>query len=245
MARMGSEPNLTGKVALVTGSAKGLGAAMAIALASHGAKVAVHYRTSKKEAEETVQAIEKYVEGPLLVQGDVTDEKDAQRLIATVTETFGRLDILVNNVGNFLFKPMEETESWEFRDVIESNLYSVFYMTKAGLPIMREQRYGRIISFGNVGAEKLPIRPNTTPYFIAKAGVLTLTKILAQEEAKWGITINAISPGILETSQVTLPVPIGRAAAFSDIINALLFLLKEESSYITGANIEVSGGLTF
>lgn len=251
------KPLLNGKVALVTGSAKGLNAAIAIALAKQGAGVVVHYRRSEQEAKKTYQNIKRYNSSAFMVRGDVTNEKDVRSIIKAVERKFGRLDILVNGVGNFVSKPIRETTSEEFRDVIESNLYSVFYTTKHALPLMRrvkrgwhvrraeKQKYGRIINFGNVSAQHLPTRPNTTPYIIAKAGVISLTRIIAAEEAKNGITVNTISPGILETSVVKLPVPIGRPASFDDIINVILFLLKTESNYITGANIEVSGGLTF
>lgn len=239
------KPFLSNKVALITGSAKGVNAAIAIELAKQGANVVIHYRTSKKEADQTYQTIKQYSKSNLLVRGDVTKEEDVRSIIKRVEHKFGRLDILINGVGNFIFKPINQTSSQEFKDVLESNLHSVFLMTKHALPLMRRQKYGRIINFGNVSAQHLPTRPNTTPYIIAKAGVISLTRTLAQEEAKNGITVNTISPGILESSVVKLKTPIGRPAKFADIINAVLFLLKKESSYITGANIEVSGGLIF
>lgn len=236
--------DLTGKVALVTGSAKGVNAAIAIELAKLGANVIIHYRKSKSDANKTYQTIKQYNKNVLLVRGDITNENNVRSIINKIERKFGRIDILINGVGNFIFKPMNKTSSDEFRDVIESNLYSVFYMCKNVLPLMRKHKYGQIINFGNVSAQHLPTRPNTTLYMIAKAGVISLTRILAQEEAKNGITVNAISPGILETSVVKLKTPIGRPATFADIINAVMFLLKPESSYITGANIEISGGLT-
>lgn len=233
--------NLKGKIALVTGSAKNLGRATAVELAKQDTQVAIHYHTSKKEAKQTLKEVQRYTDG-IIVQADITKAEDVARMIKTVEVKLNPVDILVNLVGNFIFAPITSTTFEKFKDVIESNLYSTFLCCQAVLPNMKKERWGRIINFGAVAAESLTIRKNTTPYYMAKTSVLMLTKVMAYEYAKYGITINSISPGILETSISKPKTPSGKYAQFADILNAINFLLKEESGYINGANIEVAGG---
>ncbi|MCL4338080.1 SDR family oxidoreductase [Patescibacteria group bacterium] len=233
--------NLKGKTALVTGSAKNLGKAIALDLARQGAKVAIHYNSSQKEANQTLKEIKRLSAG-IAIQANLTNPSDVSSMILKIKSDLGPVDILINIVGNFIFEPITKTSFEKFRDVIESNLYSTFLCSQKTLPIMIKKKWGRIINFGNVGAENVVIRKNTTPYFIAKAGVISLTKVLAYEYAKYGITVNSISPGILSTSIVKAKTPSGRFAQFSDIINVVNFFIKDESGYINGANIEVSGG---
>lgn len=231
---------IKGKTALVTGSAKNLGRSIAIDLAKQGTKVAIHYHKSEKEAQNTLQEVKKYSNG-IIVRGDVTNPKDISSMVQTIELKLGSIDFLVNLVGNFIFEPITTTTFEKFKDVIESNLYSAFLCCKQVLPNMVKKNWGRIINFGCAGAQSLTIREKTTPYYIAKTGVIMLTKVLAAEYAKYGITINSISPGILETSIAKPPTPSSKFAQFKDIINVINFLLKEESSYINGANIEVAG----
>lgn len=233
--------NLKGKIALVTGAAKNLGSAIAIALAEQGAEVAIHYHHSKKEAEYTLQKVQKYSEG-IIIPADLVKEKDVISMFRYIDKYLGEVDILINLVGNFIFEPITTTSFVKFKDVIESNLYASFLCSQQALPSMQKKKWGRIINFGCAGAESLTIRKNTTPYYIAKTGVIMLTKVLAYEYAQYGITINSISPGILQTSVAKPKTPTGKFAQFADIINAIHFLLKEESGYINGANIEVAGG---
>lgn len=232
---------LKGKIALVTGSAKNLGKSIAIDLAKQGAKVAIHYHNSKKEAFDTLAEVKKYSQG-IIIKTDVTNPKDISSMVQTIELKLGTIDILVNLVGNFIFEPITTTTFAKFQDVIESNLYSTFLLCKQVLPNMVKKKWGRIINFGCAGAESITIREKTTPYYIAKTGVIMLTKLLATEYAKFGITVNSISPGILETSVAKPPTPSGKFTQFKDIINITNFLLKDESSYINGANIEVAGG---
>ena len=228
------------KTALVTGSSKNLGRAIALDLASQGVKVAVHYLTSEKDARQTLKLIKKKSDG-IIVRADITNPNQTSSMIRTIELQLGTIDILINLVGNFIFQPINTTDFTRFRDVIESNLYSTFLCCQKVLPGMKKNKWGRIINFGCVAAESLTIRKNTTPYYIAKTGVIMFTKILAYEYAKYNITINSISPGILKTSIVKTKTPANRLADFSDITNAINFLLKEESNYINGANIEVAG----
>ena len=229
------------KIALVTGSAKNLGRAIAIDLAKQGAKVVIHYNHSEKEAKQTLSEVKKYSNG-VTVKADLTKQEDVISMYRYIDNKMGSIEVLINLVGNFIFEPITITLFEKFRDVIESNLYSTFLCCQEILPEMKKKKWGRIINFGCVGADSITIREKTTPYYIAKTGVIMLTKILAYEYAKYGITINSISPGILITSIAKPPTPSGRFAHFEDIINAVNFLLKEESNYINGANIEVAGG---
>ncbi|MEK7158390.1 MAG: SDR family oxidoreductase [Patescibacteria group bacterium] len=227
------------KVAIVTGATKGLGRATAVFLASRGYAVAVNYRASRVNAETTLREGEKIGNG-ILIQADVT--KQSQAIVDRVMKEWGRVDVLVNNVGNFHYKTLGQTTAEEWNEVFESNLTSVFGMTQAVLPIMRKQHFGRVICYAAAGADRGITRARTIPYDIAKAGVLALVRHLAYEEAARGITVNCISPGVLETSvakQGILP-PIGRYIQFEDILRTIAFYL--DSPAVTGANIEVAGG---
>lgn len=233
--------NLTGKIALVTGSAKNLGRAIAVDLARQGAKVVIHYHQSEKEAQQTLKEIRRCSNG-MIVKADLINQKDIVTMFRYIVTKLGSVDILINFVGNFIFEPITSTTFEKFKDVIESNLYSTFLCCQQVLPAMKAKHWGRIINFGCVGAASLTIREKTTPYYIGKTGVVMLTKVLAYEYAKYGITVNSISPGILETSITKPKTPTGKYAQFIDIINVINFINKESSSYINGANIEVSGG---
>lgn len=233
--------NLTGKTALVTGSAKNLGRAIAIDLAKQGAKVAINYHTDQIEAGITLKEVQKYSKG-IMVQADICSQKEVFSMIEKTTKEIGSIDILINLVGNFIYEPIANTTFEKFRNTIETNLYSVFLTSKYVLPGMVKKNWGRIINFGNVGAENIQVREKTTPYLIAKTGVIMLTKLLAHEYTRYGITVNSISPGILETSMAKPPTPTEKYIQLQDILNAVNFFLSEESSSVNGANLEVAGG---
>lgn len=228
-------------IAIVTGASKNLGRAIAIDLAKQGIQIAVHYKESEKEAKQTLKEVEKYSTG-ILIKADLSKEKEVALLINTTQQKLGTPHILINLVGNFIFEPIEQTTFSKWKDVIESNLYATFLCCQYVLPLMKKKGWGNVINFGCVGADSIIIREKTTPYYIAKTGVVMLTKILASAYAQYGIRINAISPGILQTSIVKTKTPTGRYATFSDILHAIHFLLQEESEYINGSNIEVAGG---
>lgn len=228
------------KVAFISGSSKNLGRAIALDLAKQNFKVVIHYQSSKSEAHDTLSEIKKYSEG-IMVNGNLTDPLVVQQIFNNVSKKLGAVNILINLIGNFIFEPITKTKFTKFKDVIESNLYSTFLCSQEILPQMQKSKWGRIINFGCVAAESLTIRKNTTPYYIAKTGVIMLTKVLAAEYAKYNITVNSISPGILKTSIVKTKTPTSRYADFPDIINAINFLIKEKSNYINGANLEVAG----
>jgi len=229
------------KVAFISGSGKNLGKNIALDFAKQGIKVAVHYHKSEKEALNTLKEVNKYSQG-YLVKGDLTNPTTVDAIFTDISQKLGSIDILVNLIGNFIFESISTTSISKFRDVIESNLYSTFLCCQKVLPEMKKKGWGRIINFGCVAGDSITVRKNTTPYYIAKTGIIMLTKTFAYEYAKYNITVNSVSPGILKTSIVKARTPKGRYADFPDIINAINFLLKEESDYVNGANIEVAGG---
>ncbi|OGD87864.1 hypothetical protein A2870_01260 [Candidatus Curtissbacteria bacterium RIFCSPHIGHO2_01_FULL_41_11] len=230
------------QVAVVTGSAKGLGRAIALALADEGFTVVVHYLSSKQEAEKVLVEVQRKSPNSILVRADLKIEEDVKKMFAEVIKKLGRVDLLVNNVGNFLYKKFAETTSDEFKDLVESNLYATFFASRQALVTMRKQRSGNIINIGTVGAGRITITERSTPYFLAKTGVYTITKIMAWEEAKAGIRVNMISPASLETDIFkATDFPMGRSAKYEDVISALKFLVSAEAQYVNGANIEVAG----
>ncbi len=228
--------------ALVTGSAKGIGKALALMLADEGYDVAVHYRTSQREAEEVAQEVEAKGVGAVLLQADVTDAQQAAGLVNEAHAQLGRLDVLINNVGDYFFTPLGKLEIADWHAMFDSNLHSTFYTCRAALPLMRE-RGGRIINIGYAGAELVEARPSIAAYSIAKTGVILLSKALAKVEAKHGVTVNVISPGIVENS-VSIPknLPMGRAGTFSELTHAARYLISPEARYVTGVTLEVAGG---
>lgn len=230
------------KVAVVSGSAKGLGKDIALALADCNFAVVVHYRKSAKEAKEVLKSIRVKSPKSDIVSGDLTDERQVKKIFGGILKKFGCIDLLVNNVGDFLYKDFEKTSNEEFKNIIESNLYSALFCSRAVLPLMRKQKGGNIINIGSVGADRLVLRAKSAPYFIAKNSVYALTKVMAYEEAKYGIRVNMISPGSM-AADIFKPgdFPMGRPALHKDVIKALLFLISKEARYISGANVEVAG----
>lgn len=230
------------KVAVVTGSAKGLGGEVAYSLAREGYTVAVHYRRSKKEALSVLQKVKKKSPESIVVVGDLTDEKAVDAIFRQIFNKLGNIDVLVNNVGDYLDKEFGKTSNAEFRNIVESNLYSSLYCSSAVLHYMRKAKAGHIINIGTVGAERLTLRAKSTPYFMAKNALYYLTKIMAWEEAKNGIHINMVSPASLATD-IFKPsdFPMGRSANYQDVIKVIKFLISPSAYYINGANIEVAG----
>lgn len=240
------------KAALVTGASRGIGRAVAIALAKKGYAVAVNYAGSQKAAEDVKAAIEAEGGRAIVIQGDVSKAEDVEKVFAAVKTEFGRLDVLVNNAGitrDSLLLRMKE-ENWDA--VIDTDLKSGFLAIKAAAPIMMKQRKGAIINIasvvgitGNVGQIN---------YSAAKAGVIGMTKTAAKELAARGIRVNAVAPGFIETSMTDVipekiredmihSVPLGRMGQAEDVANAVCFLASEEASYITGQVLKVDGGM--
>jgi len=243
---------LQGKVAIVTGASRGLGRAIAIKLASLGAKVVVNYRSNTSAAEEVLSLIREAGGEAIPVQADVSIFDDAQRLVKSTLEHFGRLDILVNNAGTTrdgLLVRMSE-EDWDI--VIDTNLKGAFNCTKAAQRRMLKQRYGRIVNITSVAG--LAGNAGQTNYVAAKAGLIGFTKALAKEVGSRNITVNAVAPGYIPTdlSASLSPdliakgldmTPLGHPGTPEDIANAVAFLVSDDASYITGQVLSVDGGL--
>ena len=227
---------------MVSGAAKGLGRDLALALAQDGYCVVVHYNKSANEAKKVAADISKVSES-FVLGADLAQEDEVQEMFGRILKKFGRVDLLVNNVGNFLYKEFGKTTNTQFRDVLESNIYSTLYCSREALAIMRKQKEGYIINIGSVGAERFTFRHKSVPYFLAKNAVYILTKTMAWEEAKNGIHINMVSPGSMKTDIFGKnDFPMGRETLYQDVVDAVRFLISEKAYYINGANIEVSGG---
>jgi 3-oxoacyl-[acyl-carrier protein] reductase len=229
--------------ALITGSAKGIGKAILLALAKNGYDVAVHYRSSLLEAQAVADEASSYGVKTVILQADVTHSNEAQSLVQKAHETFGRLDVLVNNVGNYHKGPLNELGVEHWHEMLNSNLNTVFYTCQAAAPLMREKG-GRIVNIGFAGAENLIARPRSVAYVIAKTGVLLYSKALAKSEAAHNITVNVVSPGVIENSisQPTEDIPMQRTGTFDELVSAVMYFLSPEARYVTGTNLQVAGG---
>jgi 3-oxoacyl-[acyl-carrier protein] reductase len=236
--------NSENKIALVTGSGRGMGKDIALRLSDQVAGVVIHYRRDKDAAMSVVEEIRAKGKSSVCISADLTEEKEAQELIQRSGERIGDIDILINNYGPILIKPWEKLEPEDWDHMLNGNLKSAFYCTKAVLPGMRKQRWGRIINIGYSRVEQLVAYQRILPYAIAKTGLLLLTRSVAASVAADGITVNMVSPGLMEGG--VLPkdqnIPAGRFGRFEDVSHAVIFLVSEQSSYITGSNLIVSGG---
>jgi NAD(P)-dependent dehydrogenase (short-subunit alcohol dehydrogenase family) len=236
---------LTGRVALVTGSAKRLGRSIAEDLARLGARVAVHYRSSAADAEEVVAAIRAAGGEAEAFKADVTKASECEALVNAVVARFGALHVLVNNVGDYQEKNILEISLDDWHAMIDSNLHNTFYMCHFALPHMRKQDYGRIINIGFASSGQVRASVNSTAYTAAKTGVLVLTKSLAAALKAEPITVNVVSPGVLENSVTHPPmkdVPRGRWGQPEDMMGAVAYFLSPQADYVTGQHLEVAGG---
>jgi 3-oxoacyl-[acyl-carrier protein] reductase len=243
--------SLRNRVTLVTGASRGIGKEIALTLGRAGARVAVSYRTNKLAAHRVVNALRSMGAQGVAFASDITDSKSAKELVDNVARHFGRLDVLVNNVGDFEWKPVLESTPEEWHAILASNLFSVFYMSKYALPIMRRQRWGRVINLGAVGAERAFGQAKISAFSTAKAGVVAFSRSLALEEARYGITVNVVNPAIIDDKELSREeaerisdarYPIGRPATAEDVAEAVKFFASDESSFITGQVLNVSGG---
>jgi NAD(P)-dependent dehydrogenase (short-subunit alcohol dehydrogenase family) len=247
---------LQNRVALVTGAARGMGREIALALGRSGMHIAVSYRSNKAGAEKVLSELKSRrgpISGPqdLAVATDVTDPRRVKELLDAVVRHFGRLDVLINNVGDFEWKAVVDSSIAEWHSILASNLFSVFYTCKYALPAMRKQHWGRIINMGSVGAERGFGQAKISAYSAAKSGMIAFSRSLALEEARHGITVNVVNPPIMDDKDLSLEealrvtdarFPAGRPPSIQDIAGAVLFFASEESSFITGQVLTVSGG---
>ncbi len=241
------------RVALITGGARGIGKAIAMHLARNGWAIAICYRNSENAAQHTVQAIQEIQTTDahiLAVQCDVSDVDAAKALVQQVQGTWNRIDALINCAGPYHRLPLlEETvEGWN--SMLQNNLHPVFYLSREIAEGMKERRWGRIINFSMANADQMIAQTHVTAHYIAKSGVLILTRSLAKTLAPYGITVNAISPGFIdsgnapakELATMVKQIPAGYIGDVSDTVNAAAFLLSAEARYVNGTNIHVSGG---
>jgi 3-oxoacyl-[acyl-carrier protein] reductase len=243
--------DLSGKVALVTGGSRGIGRAITLALAAHGAKVAVNYASNAAAAADTIAAAGG--DGlAIALAGDVSDSATAAKLIEGTIAAFGKIDILVNNAGvtsDDLILRMSEAE-WD--KVIDTNLKGTFNVTKAAIRPMVRQRGGRIICISSVAG--IVGNAGQANYSAAKAGIIGFTKAIAKEVASRNITANIIAPGFVDTEmtatltdaqrqEIMRMVALGRTGTPHDIAPAAVFLASDEAAYITGHVLTVDGGL--
>ncbi|GAB3671676.1 SDR family oxidoreductase [Halopiger thermotolerans] len=237
-------PDLSNRTVLVTGSAKGVGRELLLATADRGADVAVHYHTSADAAREVAdEALERGAGDAMTVQGDVTDPDSVDGLFAAVEADLGGVDVLVNNVGDFAPVHWADLEFDAWNRVLETNLNGTYLCSKRALPHMRERDYGRIVNVGYASSEQGLVSPKNFPYFVAKAGVLMFTRMLAADTQDDEVTVNAISPYVVENSdEFPDDLPRGRPASFEDLIQPLYFFLDPDSEYVSGENVEVDGG---
>lgn len=237
------------RVALVTGASRGIGRAVAVALAAAGCHVVVNYRSRQLEAEATLSSIEQAGGSGELCQFDVADTAAAEQAIATLLQRHARMDVLVNNAGIrhdslLVFMPPER-----WTEVIATNLNSFFNVTKPVVKQMAMQRRGRIVSIastaGQTGVE------GQTNYSAAKAGIIGASKSLAREVARRGVTVNVLAPGFIESDmtaslpreQVLAQIPAGRLGQPEEVAAAAVFLCSDSASYITGAVLNINGGV--
>ena len=240
----------TTRIALIPGGAKGIGRRIGADLAQRGWSVAIAYRTSREAAEETVGQIEAAGGKGLALAADVSRPDECERLVKGVVAWQGRVDALVNCAGPFhrvdFFS--ETPEGW--REMFASNLDSLFFLSRLVAPGMIERQWGRIIAFSMSNADRLVAQPQLTAHYLAKVGVLGLVRTLSKSLARHHITVNAISPGFIDSGSmgeeelkaVSRNIPAGYVGSTADTSSVALYLLSDEAAYVTGANIPVSGG---
>jgi 3-oxoacyl-[acyl-carrier protein] reductase len=245
--------SLAGKVALVTGSARGLGAGIARVLGLAGADVIVNYERSAEEAETVAEELRELGRRSIVVQADVSSETDVVRLFERVKETFLRLDILVNNAGTTVDEDIFATSLESWQRIIGINLTGTFLCCKYAMEIMREQGTGRIINISSIVAHRGALYGHVH-YAATKSGQLGLTKTLARTAAPFGITVNAIAPGLTQTEllfethgseeikRLAKNIPLGLGTV-EGVGYAAVFLASDEAVHVTGATLDINGGM--
>ena len=237
------------RVALITGGARGIGRATALALAEKNWDIAVCYRTSADDAADLVAQVEaKGVRG-IAFQCDVSDHDAAAEMVQALEEKWGRIDALINGAGPYhrvgILK--ESLEGWH--SMFDNNLHPVFYLCRLVAPSMQKRKWGRIINFSMANAHKLQSNPMVTGHYIAKVGILVLTRTFAKVFAKHGITVNTISPGFIDSKSapqeeldaMKSKIPAGYIGDVQDAVGTILHLLSDEARYVNGTNIQISG----
>ncbi len=229
----------SGRYALVTGSSRGIGRAIALRLADEGCNVAVHYNKNASYAEDVARTVEEKGVRSILLKGDISREEDVLEMFRLLMDKFGHLDFLVNNAGRFISKDIEELSPEDFDGVIKTNVNGTFMCSMSAIKIMEEQGAGRIVNIGTASAEKLMPVSKTLLYSISKAGVILITRSLAKRYFDKGILVNSVSPGIVENSVAIPEMNKRRIVGVKDVVDAVLFLLSDNAKAISGSNIVV------
>ena len=238
------------RVALITGGAKGIGRAIGLDLAAAGWDVGFCYRTSEREATEAASRIRAAGRRVVAERFDVSDPEAAQAFVRLVERELGAVDALINCAGPYhRVNVLEETPAG-WNEMFDNNLHPVFFMSRAVAPGMKARRRGRIIAFSMANADQMVGQPDVTAHYIAKAGILILVRTLARTLAPHGITVNAISPGFVDSGSappselagMVKRIPAGYVGELRDAVAAVRYLLSDEARYVNGANIHLSGG---
>lgn len=242
---------LEGRAALVTGGSRRIGKSIARALAAAGVDVAVGYRREAAAARAVEREIESMGRRAVAVRADLARPAECRRAVTLAARSLGRLDILVNNVGEWTQEPVESMGLATWRRIVDSNLTATFLCSKYAIPHMRRHRWGRIVNLAAAGSYRAHGSSDLSAYYAAKAGVVAFTKALAREVGRHGITVNAVAPGVIEDPDLTLAAArrrkdpdtaVRRPGTGADVAAAVLFLVSEEASFVTGDVIGVTGG---
>jgi 3-oxoacyl-[acyl-carrier protein] reductase len=245
--------SLSGRTALITGASRGIGRATAARLASDGARIAVNYKGNVEAAEETKRLVEQAGSKAALIQGDVSAEADADRIVKeAVAFGDGKLDILVNNAGTTRDDLLIRMTPEQWDTVLDLNLRGAFLITRAAMRPMMKARFGRIVNVSSVAG--VSGNAGQANYASAKAGLIGFTKTVAREMASRNITCNAVAPGFVPTDltnalikqmeeTILKQIPLGRFGSVDDVANAIAFLVSEQASYITGQVLQIDGGM--
>jgi 3-oxoacyl-[acyl-carrier protein] reductase len=243
--------NLSGKTALITGGAKGIGRACCLRLAAAGANVAINYLTSEEAAQQTARLVEEQGAKATVLQADVSQADQVEQMINAVESSLGPVDLLVNNAGIFDYVDHRETTQQQWQRTMDFNLNSAYLVTWAVKEGMAERGFGRIVNIASIAG--LRARPHSIAYAVSKAGMIALTKSLAEAIAGDNIRVNAIAPGLIETDIIANvdpaakqklidATPMRRLGQPEEIAEVAFFLLSEQSSFMTGQTIVASGG---
>jgi 3-oxoacyl-[acyl-carrier protein] reductase len=236
--------------ALVTGGSRGIGRAIAIALAERGAPVAFTWRSDEGEARATEAALAERGAHALALRADLADPEQAARAVHRAEQELGPLGALVHAAGTYRRVPILEETPEGFRSALGDDLESFFHVTRLVAPLLARRGRGRILGFSIAGAEALLARPELPAHYVAKVGVLALVRAWAKALGPSGVTVNALSPGYVDTGGAAADelerarerIPAGRLGLPEDVVGAALFLLSDEAAYVNGANLVVSGG---
>lgn len=245
--------NLKNKVALITGGSRGIGAALAREFAQRGTKVAITYKSDKRNAQNCARAINAIGSECIIIRAKAERQKDVRRAVQRTVENFGRVDILVNNAGIWKEGKIGSMSEREWDETIDANLKGTFLFCNEIAPLMKRQRYGKIVNISSTAGQRG--EPLHSHYAASKGGVIAFTKSIAVELAPFNINVNSVSPGWVETdmtkailsdpsirSETDKAIPRGKVASPEDVVGAVLFLASDASNHIVGATINVNGG---